>query len=113
MSKSTINIKVDESLKTAAEAVFTKLGLTLTSAINLYLHQVVRVQGIPFPLDIANTSQLSTSALDLEKSAQQMVAAMICEAKTKGLPVVRYDPDLEKCYLEYPDETRDYDCINE
>jgi len=30
------------------------------------------------------------------------------EARAKGLPIVRYDKELKKTYLEYPDGRREY-----
>ena len=30
------------------------------------------------------------------------------EAKAKGIPIARYDNDLKKAYLEYPDGRREY-----
>lgn len=43
-----ITIHVDEKLKQDAEAVFNRLGLDLSSAINLFLRTAVRCDGIPF-----------------------------------------------------------------
>ena len=45
-----INIRIDEKVKKDAETVFASLGLTPTMAINLFYHQVIRVNGIPFEL---------------------------------------------------------------
>ena len=30
------------------------------------------------------------------------------EAKAKGIPIARYDNDLERAYLEHPDGRREY-----
>jgi len=43
-----ITIHVDEKLKKDAEALFNRLGLDLSSAINLFLRTAVRCDGIPF-----------------------------------------------------------------
>lgn len=43
-----ITIHVDEKLKQDAEAVFNRLGLDLSSAINLFLRAAVHCDGIPF-----------------------------------------------------------------
>ena len=41
-------LRIDENLKKDCETVFDDLGLNMTSAITLFLRQVVRQRGIPF-----------------------------------------------------------------
>lgn len=52
MSKTTLNLRVDKSLKDSAEKVVDELGLTMSAAINLYLKMIVRTKGIPFDLKL-------------------------------------------------------------
>ena len=54
----TINIRIDENLKSNSEKVFEELGLGMTSAITIFLRAVVRTSGIPFPLEIPNKETL-------------------------------------------------------
>ena len=51
---SAINIQVDSNVKKEATDVLTELGLSMSSAINLFLKQVVKKNGIPF--EITNVS---------------------------------------------------------
>ena len=44
---SAINIQVDSTLKKEATMVLTDLGLSMSSAITLFLKQVVKKNGIP------------------------------------------------------------------
>ena len=55
-----INIRIDEQTKRNAERVFSKLGLTPTTAITLFYIQVARTNSIPFELkaDIPNETTL-------------------------------------------------------
>ena len=48
MPQTNISIRVDEDVKKEAEALFAKLGLTLSAATNVFYRQAVRTQGIPF-----------------------------------------------------------------
>lgn len=43
-----VNIRLEPKLKQEAENLFADLGLSMTSAINLFLRQAVREQSIPF-----------------------------------------------------------------
>ncbi|MCL2338181.1 MAG: type II toxin-antitoxin system RelB/DinJ family antitoxin [Firmicutes bacterium] len=44
----TINIRVDAEIKDQAAAILASLGLSLSEAFNLMLHQVNLVRGLPF-----------------------------------------------------------------
>lgn len=59
MAPVSTNIKIDPDLKEQSQALFESFGLTLSSAINMFLRQAVREQAIPFrvgnPLPNAET----------------------------------------------------------
>ena len=61
---SNINVRIDSNTKAMAEKVFEKLGLTPTTAINLFYNQVIRTNSIPFELkaDIPNKTTLKAMA---------------------------------------------------
>lgn len=48
MSTTNINVRVDSELKKSAEALFTDLGLNMSSAITMFLKSAVSHDGIPF-----------------------------------------------------------------
>ena len=50
----TIQVRIDEQTKKAAKKVLDELGIDLSGAIKLYLKQIGRVKGIPFPLTTEN-----------------------------------------------------------
>lgn len=43
-----VTVRVDKDIKKQAEVLFNDLGLNLSSAINMFLHQAIADQGIPF-----------------------------------------------------------------
>ena len=45
-----INIRVDGDVKNKAQDVFAALGMDMTTAINIFLRQAIRKNGIPFEL---------------------------------------------------------------
>ena len=45
-----MNLRIDKELKKQAETLFAGLGLNMTTAINIFLKQAVREQGIPFAI---------------------------------------------------------------
>lgn len=48
MAAVSTNIKIDPVLKRESQELFESLGLSLSSAINIFLRQSVREQAIPF-----------------------------------------------------------------
>lgn len=47
---SNLNVRIDSNLKADAENLFKRLGLNMSSAINIFLTQSVREQAIPFEI---------------------------------------------------------------
>ena len=44
------SVRLDSKLKDDAEKLFAELGLSLGSAMNIFLRQSVRIKGLPFPI---------------------------------------------------------------
>ena len=59
-----LNIRVDEELKHKAEAIFSELGLNMSTAMNIFLRYSVRYGGIPFELRIEKPNAETLSAID-------------------------------------------------
>ena len=56
----TIRARVEPDLKSNAEHVFSRLGLTTTQAITLFFKQVELRNSLPFELTIPNETTLQT-----------------------------------------------------
>jgi len=50
MAQTNLTIRIDEDIKREAEFLFSKIGLNMSSAINVFFRQAVREQAIPFEL---------------------------------------------------------------
>lgn len=48
MAAISTNIKIDPTLKQESQALFESFGLSLSTAVNMFLRQAVREQAIPF-----------------------------------------------------------------
>ena len=57
MATTNLNVRVDENLKKTADTLLNELGLNMSTAINIYLKQIVRENGIPFEIKLAETLQ--------------------------------------------------------
>lgn len=51
MAKSAnINVRIEPEVKASAELLFSNFGITVTDAINIFLHQSLMVGGLPFEM---------------------------------------------------------------
>ena len=50
----TVTARVDENVKKEAETLFKKMGLNMSTAMNLFLKKCILERGIPFELKISN-----------------------------------------------------------
>ena len=57
---STITVRVEDNIKKEAANIFKEVGMDMSTAINVYLKQVIRSNGIPFPVsaDMPNADTL-------------------------------------------------------
>lgn len=62
MAAISTNIKIDPTLKQESQALFESLGLSLSTAVNMFLRQAVREQAIPFRIGtpVPNIETLKT-----------------------------------------------------
>ena len=58
MKMATVTARVDENVKKEAETLFKKMGLNMSTAMNLFLKKCILEQGIPFELKVPNKETL-------------------------------------------------------
>lgn len=64
MKNVNVTLRVDEDLKRQADALFSELGLNLTTAFNIFLRQSVREQQIPFQVSKNVPNAVTLAAMD-------------------------------------------------
>ncbi len=71
MAQTNINIRMDSDLKKQFDILCSELGLTMTTAFNVFVRTMVRQQRIPFDvaLDIPNATTISAM-----REAEKMIA---------------------------------------
>lgn len=68
----TIQIRTDEKIKKKAQGVFHKLGIDMSSTINVFLYQVILRDGLPFKIVTENglTPHEEEEILQAEREAE-------------------------------------------
>lgn len=54
--RSVITVRTDEVTKQKAKLLFTRLGIDMSKAVNLFLRQAIRHQGLPFEITLEEES---------------------------------------------------------
>lgn len=62
-TSSNISIRMDSDLKSAAEALFDELGMSLSTAFNIFVRQSLREGGIPFKITEGRPNQETVAAM--------------------------------------------------
>ncbi len=60
---STITVRVDDKTKKEAATVFKNVGLDMSAAINVFLKQAIRSNGIPFPVSADTPNKVTVQAI--------------------------------------------------
>ena len=64
MATTPTQIRIDADIKKQATDLFNKLGLDMSGAVNLFLHQCVLRGGLPFNIEMPRYSQRTLDAMD-------------------------------------------------
>lgn len=64
MATAPTQIRIDSDIKKQASELFSNLGLDMSSAVNLFLHQCVLRGGIPFSVEMPRYSQATLDAME-------------------------------------------------
>jgi len=71
MAQTNLTIRIDEDLKKDAENLFNRIGLNMSSAINVFFRQAVGAQAIPFELKAYDEYYTGENLLRLKRSTEQ------------------------------------------
>ncbi|MCD8348502.1 MAG: type II toxin-antitoxin system RelB/DinJ family antitoxin [Lachnospiraceae bacterium] len=82
MAMTNINIRTDEDIKAKCESLFESLGMNMSTAINIFLRQSLRTNGLPFDVR-ADTPNEATLAAFREGEA------ILADPSTKGYSSIR------------------------
>ena len=71
MTQTSLTIRIDEKLKRDAETLFNRIGLNMSSAINVFFRQAVGAQAIPFELKAYDEYYTGENLVRLKRSMAQ------------------------------------------
>ena len=63
MATTPTQVRIDADIKNEANALFSSLGLDMSTAVNLFLHQCVLRGGLPFAVEVPQYSDKTLNAM--------------------------------------------------
>lgn len=104
-----VTIRVDKDVKERAENLFSRLGMNMSTALNVFLRKAVIEDGIPFPISTKSSEFIpGYSQNDITEAFAASIQREITKKQHNGSPIALYDAENKKAYLEYPDGSRQY-----
>ena len=58
-----INIRVEPEVKSTVDGIFSHFGITIADAVNIFLHKVMIVRGMPFDITLPKYNEETLSAM--------------------------------------------------
>jgi DNA-damage-inducible protein J len=101
MTETRLSVRVDNTTKRNAEAVFNALGMNLSTGINIFLTRVAQTRSIPFALELDSDPQ--------DVLMRGVVKSTLNNAFENGAPIALFDDERNRPYLEYADGRRVYE----
>lgn len=104
-----VTIRVDKDLKERAESLFNRLGMNMSTALNVFLRKAVIEDGIPFAISTKSSEFIpGYSQNDITEAFAASIQREITKKQQSGSPIAQYDAENKRAYLEYPDGSRQY-----
>ena len=86
-----LNIKIDRDLKVQADALFNRMGMNLTTAVNVFVRQAVQEQAIPFRIFVNKNEK---EVLDKAKQALKDIQAQSVINGTSEMTMDEIDAEI-------------------
>ncbi|MDR2598877.1 MAG: type II toxin-antitoxin system RelB/DinJ family antitoxin [Oscillospiraceae bacterium] len=58
-----LSIRIDPEAKSSADVIFSRFGITIADAVNIFIHKSIMVGGLPFDMTLPNFNEETIIAL--------------------------------------------------
>lgn len=94
----TIITKIEPSAKAKAEEICDDLGITLSSAISMFINKMIKEDGIPFELKRGKKAPLNLDCLTKEQLNEELEKGYQSFLKGKGKDFDQVFEEMKKDY---------------
>jgi len=89
-----LSIRIDPDAKSAADIIYSRFGITIADAVNIFIHKSIIVGGLPFDMTLPTYNQDTLAAMQeakdiasgkVQSKSYSSLQEMIEEIKEEGL----------------------------
>ena len=89
-----LNIRIDPEVKSTVDGIFSNFGITVADAVNIFLHKVIIVGGLPFDMTLPKYNDETLAAMQeardiargkIKTKSYASVKEMIAELESEDL----------------------------
>ena len=97
-----LNIRIDPEIKENAEKLYKNFGITVSDAVNIFLHKSLMVGGLPFDMKLSFNAETEAAMQEAAliasgklsakgyTSARALIGSMICEDRHGNVVFIGY-----------------------
>ena len=60
---SSLNIRIDPEIKSMVDGIYSRFGITIADAVNIFLHKSIMVGGLPFDMSLPRYNEETLIAM--------------------------------------------------
>jgi len=99
MAQTTVNVRMDETLKKQLELLCSELGMSISTAVTLFAKTAVREQGIPFELRVTSpSSQKAIEEMSKDDIDVKIQQGLLAVAEGRVRPAIDVFSEMERKY---------------
>ena len=89
-----LNIRIDPQIKSTVDHIYSRFGITVADAVNIFLHKSIMAGGLPFSMNIPPYNEETLAAMQeaidiengvIESKSYSSLQEMIDEIEAEGL----------------------------
>ena len=58
-----LNIRIDPEIKAMVDGIYSRFGISIADAVNIFLHKSIMVGGLPFDMNLSAHNEASPAAM--------------------------------------------------
>ena len=91
---SSLNIRIDPEIKSKVDGIYSRFGITVSDAVNIFLHKSILVGGLPFDMSLPAYNEETLAAMQeardiasgkIKSKSYSSLQEMIDEVELEGL----------------------------
>jgi len=95
-----LNIRIDRELKSEADFILGKMGMNLSTAVNVFVRQVVQERAIPFKIQLSDDINTEAQAREKMRAALKVMQDESVKNGTDNITMDEINAEIAACRRE-------------